>query len=442
MPKTLKEATITTPNARKRLLKGMHWRAIDPDVHLGYRKGVRGGRWLVRWYRGDNVYAQVTLGTADGEFPADGTDILDFSQATAKARAHVRQCRADARALERGPVLWVKDAIAEYLKMREAREEAQRGKDGLKRDARSRLTKHVLKTSLGDRPLHVLNDEDLRRWRQKLPGTLASGTLRRLVNDLKAALNHMVRINRSRLPPELLAAIRDGLKADEVSRGEARRQVLGDADIRRIISAARDTDTVQDWDGDLAQLVIILAATGARFSQIIRMKVSDVQPDKGRLMVPVSHKGRGEKRTEHVGVQVGQDVVDALRPAIYGRPGPSPLLERWRRVQISQTDWKRDRRGPWRSASELTRIWVTIVAKAGLPDDILPYCLRHSSIVRGLRAGLPTRLVAAIHDTSVSMIEKHYSAYVVDAMDDIAARAVVPLVDSPAKILPMLLPGA
>jgi hypothetical protein len=40
------------------------------------------------------------------------------------------------------------------------------------------------------------------------------------------------------------------------------------------------------------------------------------------------------------------------------------------------------------------------------------------------------------------MIEKHYSAYVVDAMDDIAARAVVPLVDSPAKILPMLLPGA
>ena len=435
MPKTLKEAPITTPSAREKLAKGLHWRAIDPDVHLGYRKGVRGGRWLVRWYRGDNAYAQVTLGTADDSFPADGPENLNFRPATAKARAHVRQCRAEERALELGPVLRVKDAIAEYLKMREAREEAQRGKDGLKRDARSRLTKHVLTTSLGDRPLHVLDDEALRHWRQKLPGTLASGTVRRLVNDLKAALNHMARINRSRLPTELLAAIRDGLKADEASRAEARRQVLGDADIRRIISAARDVDATQDWDGDLARLVIVLAATGARFSQIMRMKVADVQTDRGRLMIPVSHKGRGEKRTEHVGVQVGQDVVEALRPAINGRPGPSALLERWRRIQISQTDWKRDRRGPWRSASELTRIWVTIVAKAGLPDDILPYCLRHSSIVRGLRAGLPTRLVAAIHDTSVSMIEKHYSAYVVDAMDDIAARAVVPLVDPSSKVV-------
>jgi hypothetical protein len=43
------------------------------------------------------------------------------------------------------------------------------------------------------------------------------------------------------------------------------------------------------------------------------------------------------------------------------------------------------------------------------------YALRHSSIVRGLKANLPIRLVAALHDTSVEMIEKHYSAFIVDA---------------------------
>jgi hypothetical protein len=52
-----------------------------------------------------------------------------------------------------------------------------------------------------------------------------------------------------------------------------------------------------------------------------------------------------------------------------------------------------------------------------------------------LGAGLPIRLVAALHDTSSEMIEKNYSAYIVDAMDELAAKAVVPLLPSaPAQI--------
>jgi hypothetical protein len=66
--------------------------------------------------------------------------------------------------------------------------------------------------------------------------------------------------------------------------------------------------------------------------------------------------------------------------------------------------------------------------KAGLPSDLVPYALRHSSIVRGLRANLPVRLVAALHDTSTAMIEAHYSAYIVTALDELAALAAVSLV--------------
>jgi site-specific recombinase XerD len=72
-------------------------------------------------------------------------------------------------------------------------------------------------------------------------------------------------------------------------------------------------------------------------------------------------------------------------------------------------------------------VWEAIVTKAGLDNQTVPYSLRHTSIVRGLRVGLPARLVAALHDTSVGMIEKHYAAYVVDAMNDLAARAVLEL---------------
>jgi hypothetical protein len=73
--------------------------------------------------------------------------------------------------------------------------------------------------------------------------------------------------------------------------------------------------------------------------------------------------------------------------------------------------------------------------QAGLPSGTVPYSLRHSSIVRGLRAGLPVRLVAALHDTSTPMIEKHYSAFISDAMNDLAAKAIVPLTSAPVRTL-------
>ncbi len=57
----------------------------------------------------------------------------------------------------------------------------------------------------------------------------------------------------------------------------------------------------------------------------------------------------------------------------------------------------------------------------------MPYALRHSSIVRGIASGLPIRLVAAMHDTSVAMIEKHYSRWIVEGLEELAAKAIIPL---------------
>lgn len=48
--------------------------------------------------------------------------------------------------------------------------------------------------------------------------------------------------------------------------------------------------------------------------------------------------------------------------------------------------------------------------------------------MRGLRAGLPVRLVAALHATSVAMIEHHYARWITEGLEEPAARAVVPLI--------------
>jgi hypothetical protein len=92
--------------------------------------------------------------------------------------------------------------------------------------------------------------------------------------------------------------------------------------------------------------------------------------------------------------------------------------------------WEPVGRGPWQTASELTRPWADIRHLAALPKAI-PYALRHSSVVRGIRQDLPIRLVAALHDTSVQMIETHYARLIADGLEELAARSVVPLIPSP-----------
>jgi integrase len=265
---------------------------------------------------------------------------------------------------------------------------------------------------------------------------MEAGSARRVSNDFKAALNAAARRYKAQLPSTIRDTIKDGLASVNASATVARQaQVLPDADVRRIISAAWKVDADSDWGGDLALIVLVLAATGARFSQVARMTVADVQAMSRRLMVPVSQKGRGDKRQSYIAVRVGDDILAALAKATAGRKGSDPLFLRPHSRQIGPAKWERDERGPWYAAAELTRPWAAIISRAGLAIGTIPYALRHSSIVRGLRAGLPTRLVAALHDTSSAMIEKHYAAYIVDVMDDLAARAIVPLTTAPADVI-------
>jgi len=434
MSKTLKETPLTTPNARKGLQEGVHWRGVSADVHLGYRKGKRAGRWFVRWRLPDGKYKQEGLGAADDGITADGFETLSFEQAKSKAARHVEQERHRAREAGKEPIPTVRETVDAYVAARKTRAQKQ---DGARpNDAKGRLTLHVLSNSLADKRLDTVSDEDLAEWRASLPETLASSTVRRIVNDFRAALNGVSPKVLKRLPPAYLNTVKLGLKTGEAESTAARDgAALPDADIRRIIDAAKAVDDADDWNGDLFRMVVVLAATGARFSQVRRLQVGDVQAGQLRLMIPTSRKGRGQKRATHIGVRVGADVIDTLRPVVAGRRPADPLLERWRHRQErpahgAKPVWVRDTRGGWKTPAEITRPWALIIKQAGLPTDTVPYALRHSSIVRGLRAALPVRLVAQLHDTSDKMIERHYASAIVNALDDLTAAAVVPLVDT------------
>ncbi len=279
--------------------------------------------------------------------------------------------------------------------------------------------------------LHKLTERDLLDWQSGLPSDLKITTKHRLINDFKAALNGAYASKRQNLPSELPATIKYGLRAvteaEDEGWGVARdNQILTDADVARLIGAAQRVDEEQGWEGDFYRFVVLLAATGARFSQVARIRVGDLQAEAGRIIIPVSRKGRGAK-SAGVPFPLGQDVLDALRPVIHGRRRDAILLERWRWKQTpGSIRWERAARGPWQSSSELNRPWAAIRVHADSPG-VIPYAFRHSSIIRGLRSNLPTRLVAALHDTSVVMIERHYGRYIADGLDELAARSIVAL---------------
>lgn len=68
------------------------------------------------------------------------------------------------------------------------------------------------------------------------------------------------------------------------------------------------------------------------------------------------------------------------------------------------------------------------VERAGLdPSKVTLYALRHSSIVRQLLAGVPTRVVAAHHDTSIVMLERTYSKFIGEHSDALTRRALLDL---------------
>ncbi|MCA6108561.1 tyrosine-type recombinase/integrase [Bradyrhizobium cenepequi] len=448
MAKTLTEAQITTAKARSRLDLGVHWRRLDAEAHLGYRKGNQSGVWFVRWrnhYDGAN-YKQASLGIANdvNDKPAEGT--LTFEQAAKLARESVTRARTEAAAQAAGPAPTVRTAVEAYIKKRDARDSRRVGRE-IRSDAGHRLRRYVLgqderghqdaieAAPLAAVALHALKEDDLMTWREGLPEELKATTKQRLINDLKAALNGAwprLSEDQKRLNPTFLAIVRGGFKAERMDDDDeasvARdNQILTNGQIGALLLAAREIDIEQEFEGDLYRIVVCLAATGARYAQVRRMRVGDAQRTERRLMVPGSYKGRGGNGGS-VPVPVGADVLEVLLPAITGRPNEATLFERWAYEQEPDNiiAWKKSERGPWKKA-EIHRPWQLIRDRAGMPE-VIPYAFRHSSIVRGLRKGLPIQHVAKLHNTSVKMIEAHYAKYIATALEDLARAAVVPLV--------------
>jgi integrase len=241
----------------------------------------------------------------------------------------------------------------------------------------------------------MLVDSDLGDWRDALVAVhgLKIASADRHGKSMKACLTLTARADK-----RITNAMewRNGL-GKMPDQNNARNVILSDATVQAVVKTAFDIGHL------LGVWCQCLAETGNRESQIKRVEVQDLQATNRaapRLMVPSSFKGKNRKISRKplpitaelaahlVKLAIGKLPTDRLLP---------PITDLWQKFQP--------------------------VAKAlGLGEDVTPYSLRHSSIVRQLLRGIPVRLVASAHDTSVLEIERTYSRYIVSDQTELILR--------------------
>ncbi|SHI11858.1 tyrosine-type recombinase/integrase [Bradyrhizobium erythrophlei] len=401
MARKVRHSALESRSARLKLAvrrKPYSGPSLARGVSLLYRRNKTSGSWVVKASDGHGAYWTKVVGTADDYSDADGKNVLDFFQAQGVAK-HL--ARGDDSAGESAAIT-VDGALKDYKRDLEARNANPYNAES----PRVHLTNVLLA-----KPVQLLNAHELKKWRDGLLGKLAPATVNRVCRCLCAALElarkHDERIQNRQAWEVGLAGLPNAQ--------EARNVILSDDKVRAFVAAAYVDDD------KLGLVVDVLAVTGARPSQVVRLRVEDLHdhPVRPKLMMPKSAKGggrnRSQKKHERYSVPITLQLATKLREAAKGRAGTEQLL-----TQSAGNPWD-DNPG-----QRYHRRIDKIVTEIGLdPAVVTIYALRHSSIVRMLLQNIPIRLAASLHNTSVAMIEKTYSKYITEHSDDISRRALL-----------------
>jgi integrase len=410
MARKVKDKELDTREARGKLkARGKpYYRAIERGLHLGYRR-LKGsaGTWVARHYVGAQAYQTESLGLADDLSDADGIAVLDFWQAQNKARERMVS-RAHAAAGKHGP-LTVADALENHLHFL-----TENRKSG--RDDRIRAEALIL-PKLGHEEVEKLTPDKLRRWLvalAKSPARLrtAKGEKQNFrahrEDDDEAVRRRRSSANRtfSILKAALNRAWRDG----KVPSDSAWRRVEAFESVEaarvRYLTVAEAERLINASDEDFRDLVIAALQTGARYGELVRLRVEDFKSDAGMIAIRQSKSGK----PRHVALT--DEGVAFFTQLCAGRAGNEVML---RKVNGA----------PWKESHQLRPIAVAC-ACARIVPSISFHGLRHTYATLAIMNGAPLMVIGRnLGHASTKMVEKHYGhlapSYIVDAI-----RAAVP----------------
>lgn len=389
MARTDRGSNLHSRTARLKLKEGKrHFaKSFQRAVAVGYRRGGRRSSWFVRIAIGDGLYTMIQLGTADDFTEADGVDVLDYFQATEKARqaAALRE-RAKAGEVATSKAT-VDDAFDAYLA--NAHVEGKKTAADMERSA-----KNLIRPTLGKIQLSKLRKGDVSAWRDEMAAfnrtrsgkavpidktdadALRRGRSKanRLLNTLKAALNyayynHMTGSDAAWKTVKAFKNV-DAPKVDYLTLDEATRLVNASApDFRPLVQAA--------------------LYTGARYGELTKCKVRDYNPEARTLYLTETKNGK----PRHVPLTTQGAAL--FERAIAGR-------------QANDCIWIRNDGLPWGKSHQIRP--MREACDAANLRRIGFHILRHTYASQLVMNGTPLQVVSnALGHSDTRITEKHYA---------------------------------
>jgi integrase len=261
------------------------------------------------------------------------------------------------------------------------------GRERAAAEAEGRMRKH-LPPQLGNTQVADLKPEQLRGWladlAKKRSGRRPDGeeaerrsrvSANRVLGVLRAALNHAHA--EGAVPSD--AAWRRRVKPFK-NVDVARKRFLSVDESRRLINGCR---------GPFRLLVQAALHTGARYSELTRLRVHDFDEDGDTIGVATSKSGKPRR------VHLTEEGEAFFRELAVGQPGDALLLPR-------------EGSGQWQKSDQHRRMHEA-VERARIAPSVSFHGLRHTYASLSIMGGVPLLVVAQnLGHADTRMVERHY----------------------------------
>jgi integrase len=376
MARRAKQVKLDSPTARKRLAArhGVYWNTVSQCCCLGYRRAdnSKAGSWYMKyqslkssgWQR-----AVETVGAADDLMAADGLTSFSYEQARAKAVEWFTLAAQQATGgVSRRKGYTVADACEDYLR-------SQRMNSLYANRTKSTVDANIV-PHLGTAMVEKLKRARIEEWMTTLaenrrripsngvePGTeealrRSKDTVNRVLRVLKAALNYALNEGKVSCSGMAWRSVKQFRNV-----GQNRTRFLSDTEARNFVSTCPTP---------FRNLVRAALYSGARYGELLRLRVCDFESVSGTLFIAQSKSGK--PRRVFLDAESIKFFADVCGSRTAHAPMFSPEGETWGHMQ--------------------THRMMVAAAKAASIDPLTFHELRHSAASRWARQGLSLAEIA------------------------------------------------